>query len=65
MNARVSIRIPAAELEWIDRAAAIDQLSGMEFMRAAALNAAQRRKDCSAGSCCTSTRRRAITLPQR
>lgn len=41
MNSPLSIRIPATELELIDRAAAIDQRSRTEFMRAASLNAAQ------------------------
>ena len=41
MNSLLSIRIPAAELALIDRAAAIDQCSRTEFIRAASLNAAQ------------------------
>ena len=41
MNSLLSICIPATELAVIDRAAAIDQRSRAEFIRAAALNAAQ------------------------
>lgn len=41
MNSPLSIRIPAAELALIDRAAVIDQRSRTEFMRAASLSAAQ------------------------
>jgi uncharacterized protein (DUF1778 family) len=41
MNSPLSIRIPPAELALIDSAAAIDQRSRTEFMRAASLNAAQ------------------------
>lgn len=41
MNPALSIRIPPAELALIDRAAAVDQRSRTEFMRAAAVNAAE------------------------
>ena len=41
MNSPVSIRIPAAGLELIDRAATIDQRRRTEFMRATSLNAAR------------------------
>lgn len=39
--APLSIRMPSAELELIDRAAAVDQRSRTEFMRAAAVHAAE------------------------
>lgn len=41
MTHALSLRIPPAELELIDRAAAADQRSRTEFMRAASLSAAQ------------------------
>ncbi|MHB1273758.1 MAG: type II toxin-antitoxin system TacA family antitoxin [Rhodanobacter sp.] len=41
MNLALSIRIPAAELALIDRAAAVDQRSRTEFMRAASISAAE------------------------
>lgn len=41
MNPALSIRMPAAELDLIDRAAAVDQRSRTEFMRSAAVNAAE------------------------
>ena len=41
MNLALSIRIPPSELDLIDRAAAVDQRSRTEFMRAAAVKAAE------------------------
>jgi uncharacterized protein (DUF1778 family) len=41
MNLALSIRMPPAELDLIDRAAAVDQRSRTEFMRAAAVSAAE------------------------
>lgn len=39
--APLSLRMPPAELELIDRAAAVDQRSRTEFMRAASVSAAE------------------------